>query len=103
MNKEFFCILWGIFLMSWGSPAWSRNAISRPQIQYPAPQRPSSLPLRTRTPPLYNPYFSIYYGPLYAPYEEPCHYDETYGQWIGPCDTSLDTPGYSITIPNTPR
>jgi hypothetical protein len=53
--------------------------------------------------PLYNPYFSIYFGPLYEPYDEPCHYDEDYGQWVGPCDTSLDTPGYSITIPNRIR
>jgi hypothetical protein len=53
--------------------------------------------------PLYNPYFSIYFGPLYEPYDEPCYYDEDYGQWVGPCDTSLDTPGYSITIPNRIR
>lgn len=53
--------------------------------------------------PLYNPYFSIYFGPLYEPYDEPCYYDEYYGQWVGPCTTSLDTPGYSITIPNRVR
>jgi len=54
-------------------------------------------------PVLYNPYFSIYYGPLYEPYDEPCYYDEAYGQWVGPCNTSLDTPGYSITVPNRIR
>jgi len=62
-----------------------------------------TLPLRRVNPPLYNPYFSIYFGPLYEPYEEPCYYDEYYGQWIGPCDVSLDTPGYSITVPNRIR
>ena len=53
--------------------------------------------------PLYNPYFSIYYGPLYEPYDEPCHYDESVGMWIGPCTTGLDTPGFSITVPNRIR
>ncbi len=53
--------------------------------------------------PLYNPYFSNQFGPLYEPYEEPCYYNEDYGMWIGPCNTSLDTPGYSITVPNQIR
>jgi hypothetical protein len=54
--------------------------------------------------PLYNPYFSIYFGPLYPDqYDEPCYYNEDYGQWVGPCQTSLDTPGYSITIPSRVR
>lgn len=48
--------------------------------------------------PLYNPYFSIYFGPLYEPYDEPCYYDEEVGQWIGPCNTSLSTPGFSRTV-----
>jgi hypothetical protein len=34
------------------------------------------------------------------PYTEPCYYNETYGQWVGPCNT-LDSPGFSITTPNT--
>ncbi len=103
MNKEFLCVLSGIIFLSGVAAVEAGNTVVRPQIRYPVPQRPSSLPLRTQTPPLYNPYFSIYYGPLYEPYEEPCHYDETYGEWVGPCDASLDTPGYSITIPNNPR
>lgn len=60
---------------------------------YPAP----------RNLPLYNPYFSNQFGPLYEPYDEPCHYDEEYGIWVGPCNTSLNTPGYSITVPNRIR
>ncbi len=33
----------------------------------------------------------------------PCYYDETWGQWVGNCNGSLDTPGYSITVPNQIR
>src|SRR4030095_2208267 len=33
----------------------------------------------------------------------PCYYDENFGQWIGTCNGSLDTPGYSITVPNQIR
>lgn len=67
----------------------------------PGPSQPVYPPRRDL--PLYNPYFSIYFGPLYEEYDEPCYYDEYYGQWVGPCDTSLDTPGYSITVPNRIR
>ena len=59
-------------------------------------------PLRQNLP-LYNPYFSPNFGPLYEPYDEPCHYDESVGMWIGPCTTGLDTPGFSITVPNRVR
>lgn len=65
-------------------------------------QNPRVLP-QPRNLPLYNPYFSNNFGPLYEPYDEPCHYDEDYGIWVGPCNTSLDTPGYSITVPNRIR
>jgi hypothetical protein len=70
---------------------------------------PSSMQMQRSIPqgdfnrPVYNPYFSIYFGPLYEPYDEPCHYDEIYGQWIGPCDAELSSPGYSRTIPNRIR
>lgn len=59
-------------------------------------------PLRQNLP-LYNPYFSPNFGPLYEPYEEPCYYDESVGMWVGPCTTGLDTPGFSITVPNRVR
>lgn len=62
-----------------------------------------SIPQGNLNRPLYNPYFSINYGPLYEPYQEPCYYDEYYGQWVGPCDVDLTTPGFSRTIPNRIR
>jgi len=34
---------------------------------------------------------------------DPCYYDERWGQWVGSCATGLDTPGYSITVPNQIR
>ena len=33
----------------------------------------------------------------------PCYYDETWGQWVGNCNTGLDTPGFSVTVPNQIR
>jgi hypothetical protein len=33
----------------------------------------------------------------------PCYYDENFGQWVGNCNGSLDTPGFSITVPNQIR
>ena len=69
----------------------------RPAPGQPLNPQPANLPM-------YNPYFSINFGPLYPDqYQEPCYYNEDYGQWIGPCQTSLDTPGYSITVPNRVR
>jgi len=35
--------------------------------------------------------------------DNPCYYDEYWGQWVGNCTGSLDTPGYSITVPNQIR
>jgi len=32
----------------------------------------------------------------------PCYYDERWGQWVGSCGT-LDTPGFSVTVPNQIR
>lgn len=53
-------------------------------------------------PVLYNDYFSPNFGPLYE-YDEPCHYNEEYGVWEGPCNVDLNQPGYSITVPNRVR
>ena len=78
----------------------SRPNVGRGLSQH---RRPSVLPLPRANKPLYNPYFSIYFGPIYEEYDEPCYYDEYYGQWVGPCDVSLDTPGFSITVPNQIR
>ncbi|MDX1386923.1 MAG: hypothetical protein R3257_04985 [bacterium] len=75
-----------------------RNAAAAGRI---APGQPV-YPLRQNMP-LYNPYFSPNFGPLYEPYDEPCHYDESVGMWVGPCTTGLDTPGFSITVPNRVR
>ncbi len=53
---------------------------------------------------LYDPNHSLYEWELGdKPYNHPCYYDEFYGQWVGPCNISLDQPGYSITIPNRIR
>lgn len=71
--------------------------------RYPGIRSPNSVYPAPRNLPLYNPYFSNQFGPLYEPYDEPCHYDEEYGIWVGPCNTSLNTPGYSITVPNRIR
>lgn len=90
----------------------NRNrALLTPQTRTVNPARPSAVPRFQGTPinpqpqnlPIYNPYFSIYFGPLYEEYDEPCHWDEEYGQWVGPCQKSLTEPGYSITYPNQIR
>jgi len=53
---------------------------------------------------LYDPNHSLYEWELGDhPYEQPCYYDENVGQWVGPCNISLDQPGYSITVPNRVR
>jgi hypothetical protein len=81
---------------------WSQTRMNTMGLRRTTPGQPINP--QPQNLPLYNPYFSIYFGPLYPDqYQEPCYYDEYYGQWIGPCQTSLDTPGYSITVPNRVR
>jgi hypothetical protein len=50
---------------------------------------------------LHDPNYSLYEWKIkdYPEYE-PCYYNEDWGQWVGQCNLSLDTPGYSITVPN---
>jgi hypothetical protein len=53
---------------------------------------------------LYDPNYTLYDWEINNnPYSTPCYYDERYGQWVGPCNISLDQPGFSITVPNRIR
>ncbi len=70
---------------------------------------PNSVPLPLQAPrypqgvnpSLYAPNDGIYDWNIKdtSPDAGPCHFDERAGMWVGNCNGSLDTPGFSITVP----
>lgn len=73
---------------------------------YPPPSsggRPATtrvLPQNLTPPFLYDPHYDLYDWKIKDHPEDPCYYDEAYGQWVGNCTMYLTAPGYSITVPN---
>lgn len=50
---------------------------------------------------LYDPSYDLYDWEIQDdPNYQECYYNEAWGQWTGRCNISLDSPGFSITVPN---
>ncbi|MFO1519566.1 MAG: hypothetical protein U1F57_07915 [bacterium] len=107
--KIFSALLLTVLLLSMGIPLFAnppmgmgnpRNAFSNRGVQtFDTRFIPQGV-----NPSLFTPGQSLYYWKTDDPWiNSPCYYDERYGVWVGPCNASLDTPGYSITVPRTIR
>jgi len=49
---------------------------------------------------MYDPHHDLYDWKIKDHPDDPCYYDEYYGQWVGDCNLYQTAPGYSITVPN---
>jgi|GEM_PF-3136805 len=71
----------------------------------PGSARPTNPNAQPGFPPfMFNPNRDLYDWKIkdYPDYQE-CTYDENWGQWVGTCNLSLDSPGFSVTTPNRIR
>lgn len=100
MTKILLIIMIGLITLSGGTSWAVGGSPAQPfpllqNMQRPIPQGPSSS-LHSRGHCLYN--WKI--RDTCDDYYSPCYYDQNWGQWFGNCNGSLDTPGFSITVPN---
>ena len=91
-------------LLAMGVPLWA-NPIGLSGSPYP----PSSggarssnrvIPQTVNPPFMYDPHHDLYDWKIKDHPDDPCYYDEYYGQWVGDCNLYQTATGYSITVPN---
>jgi hypothetical protein len=98
--KVFFLIFLCLLGMAWvGSTVAAQRGMPAQSIQLvPSMSRPI---LQGPNPSLHSLGHCLYNWKIRDTCEAtPCYYDERWGQWVGSCGTGLDTPGYSVTVPN---
>ncbi len=89
-----------IFSLPFSSQAQVRVAPNAVPLPLQEPRYPQGV-----NPSLYAPNDGIYDWKIKDTWPDagPCHFDERAGMWVGNCNGSLDTPGFSITVPRQIR